>query len=197
MKDLTSLNAATWLTLSRFLLFPSAVLPLALGWNNAGFISACVTQLAGLTDFADGIVARRTGNITPLGTTLDYFSDKLFIGGMLVTLAWSGLIPAWIPIVVLVREAAVSIVRFSRFKWDPPSPDLLGKSKTMFSYAAIMGVALQRDLASSGIVASINSNINIGPVLSQSRWLMYAALALTLVSGLNYMYKYLRKNAKD
>ena len=75
------LNIAIWLTLSRFLLLPLTILPLALGWSNGGFIAACITQLAGLTDFADGIVARRTGHTTPLGTNLDFFSDKLFIGG--------------------------------------------------------------------------------------------------------------------
>ena len=188
------LNIAIWLTLSRFLLLPLTILPLALGWSNGGFIAACITQLAGLTDFADGIVARRTGHITALGTNLDFFSDKLFIGGMLVTLASLRLISAWIPAVVLAREAAVAVTRFHRFHWLPPSPDMWGKSKTMVSYGAIMWVALRSDLTTNGIVAWVNSRIILNSLLSLAPWVIYAAVALTIISGLNYIWQFTIKH---
>jgi CDP-diacylglycerol--glycerol-3-phosphate 3-phosphatidyltransferase len=190
------MDIAVWLTLSRFVLLPLTILPLALGWSNGGFISACITQLAGLTDFADGIVARKTGRITSLGTNLDFFSDKIFVGGMLVTLAWRGLIPVWIPVVVLVREAAVTALRFKRFRWRTPSPDILGKAKTMFSFAAIMWVALRNDLSSPGVVNSLSAHFGLEGILSAAPWLMYAAVALTITSGLNYFWKYAGKVAR-
>ena len=188
------LNIAIWLTLSRFLLLPLTILPLALGWSNGGFIAACITQLAGLTDFADGIVARRTGHTTPLGTNLDFFSDKLFIGGMLVALASLRLISAWIPAVVLAREVAVSVARFHHFHWRPPSPDMWGKAKTMVSYGAIMWVALRSDLTTNGIVAWVNSRIILNSLLSLAPWVMYAAVALTIISGLNYIWQFTIKH---
>ena len=188
------LNIAIWLTLSRFLLLPLTILPLALGWSNGGFIAACITQLAGLTDFADGIVARKTRKTTQLGTNLDFFSDKIFIGGMLVTLAWLGLISTWIPVVVLTRELAVSVLRYYRFHWLTPSPDMWGKAKTMVSYGAIMWVTLRSDLTTNGIVAWVNSRIILNSLLSLAPWVIYAAVALTIISGLNYIWQFTIKH---
>jgi CDP-diacylglycerol---glycerol-3-phosphate 3-phosphatidyltransferase len=186
------LNPAVWLTVSRFVLLPLAVLPLALGWRDGGFIAACITQLAGLTDFFDGIVARHTGTITQLGTNMDFFSDKIFIGGMFVTLAWLGLIPAWVPIIVLAREAAVTALRFRRFRWLTPSPKMLGRLKTMVSYAAIMWVAMRHDLSSGGVINSLNKHFNLAGILSVAPWLVYVAVALTIISGLIYFVDYQR-----
>jgi CDP-diacylglycerol--glycerol-3-phosphate 3-phosphatidyltransferase len=190
-----NLNNAIWLTLSRFVLLPLAILPLALGWSNGGFMAACITQLAGLTDFADGIVARRTGQTTPLGTNLDFFTDKIFIGGMLVTLAWLGMIAVWVPAVVLAREAAVAILRFKRFHWLTPSPDMLGKAKTMVSFAAIMWVGMRHDLPSPGVIRSLATHFNLDGILSLAPWLVYTAVALTVISGVNYYRQYTFKQA--
>ena len=190
-----NLNLAIWLTVSRLVLFPLAVIPLALGWSNGGLISACVTQAAGLTDFADGIVARRMRQTNSLGVNLDLLCDKIFIGGMWVTLAWLGVTPVWVPVIVLAREAAVSTVRYNRFRWNPPSADIWGKAKTMVSFAAIEWVALNKDLSSGGLVASLGSHFNIKAILSVAPWLVWAAIALTVLSGLNYFRKFVRRSA--
>jgi CDP-diacylglycerol--glycerol-3-phosphate 3-phosphatidyltransferase len=185
-----NLNPAIWLTASRLVLFPLAVIPLALGFGNGGLISACVTQAAGLTDFADGIVARKMRQTTPLGVNLDLLCDKIFIGGMWMTLAWLGLVPVWVPVIVLAREAAVTAMRYIRFRWNPPSADIWGKAKTLVSFAAIEWVALNKDLSSGGLVAALDSHSNIKAILSAAPWLVWAAVALTVISGLNYFRKF-------
>ncbi len=184
------MNLALWLTLSRFVMLPLAVLPLALGWRDGGFIAAVVTQLAGLTDFADGIVARKMGQTTHLGTNLDFFSDKVYVGAMLVTLASLGSVPAWVPIVIIAREAAVTGLRFKRFGWLTPSPDLPGKLKTMVSFAAIMWVSMRHDLNSLGAMSSLNTRFNVAGILSAAPWVVYAAVALTIISGINYFIQF-------
>ncbi len=183
-------NIALWLTVSRFALFPLAVISLASDWNNGGLISAVITQIAGLTDFADGIVARKTGQTTQLGVNLDFFSDKIFIGGMLVTLALLGLISVFVPVVVLARELAVTVLRYSRFHWNPPSADIWGKAKTMVSFGAIEWVAMNRDLSSGGLVTTFSSHLKLEGILSLAPWLVYAAVALTVISGLNYFRRF-------
>ena len=185
------MNLALWLTLSRFVLLPLAVVPLALAWPDAGFIAAVITQLAGLTDFADGIAARRMGQTTPLGTNLDFLSDKIYVGGMLVTLASLGLIPVWVPIVILAREAAVTALRFKHFGWLAPSPDMTGKLKTMVSFAAIMWVSMRQDLNSPGVISSLNNRFNVEGILSAAPWLVYTAVALTIISGANYFTRFM------
>lgn len=187
------MKLALWLTLSRFVLLPLAVVPLALGWRDGGLIATAVTQLAGLTDFADGIVARMTGHTTPLGTNLDFFSDKIYVGGMLVTLASLGLIPVWVPVIVLAREAAVTVLRFKRFGWLTPSADGLGKLKTMVSFAAIMWVSMRHDLNSSGVINSLSTRFNLAGILSAAPLLVYTAVALTIISGINYFMQFMGK----
>lgn len=186
------INLALWLTVSRLVLFPLAVIPLVSGWNNGGLISACVTQAAGLTDFADGIVARRMRQTTQLGLNLDLLCDKIFVGGMFVALAWLGLVSIWVPIVVLAREVVVSAVRYSRFHWNPPSADNWGKAKTMVSLAAIEWVALNKDISSGGLVTSLGSHFNIKGILSAAPWVVLAAVTLTIISGMNYLRKFVK-----
>ena len=188
-------NLAIWLTASRLVLFPLAVIPLVLGRGNGGLVSACVTQAAGLTDFAGGIVARRMRQTTPLGVNLDLLCDKIFIGGMWVALAWVGLISVWVPVIVLARESAISAMRYNRFRWNPPPADIWGKAKTMVSFAAIEWVALNKDLSSGGLVTSLDSHFNIKAILSVAPWLVWAAVALTVISGLNYFRKFVRRSA--
>src|SRR5262249_39806408 len=63
------------------------------------------------TDFLDGWLARRRGEITTLGTLLDPIADKLLISAAFISLVELGLAPAWMVVVVIGREFAVSGVR--------------------------------------------------------------------------------------
>ena len=55
------LNVPCWITLSRLLFLPMAMLPVALGWSHGLLISAAACVLAGVTDMVDGYLARRLG----------------------------------------------------------------------------------------------------------------------------------------
>ncbi len=184
------MNIAIGLTLSRFVLLPMAVFPLVLDWNEGWLISSAITFLAGLSDFADGYLARKLKLTTPLGANLDYICDKVFIGGMLITLAFFQLIPAWIPIVVLVRELTITVLRIRRLNPRPLATDIWGKAKTTISFTAIGWVTLQKELQAGGALNSIDTHVNLSGLLSLAPWVMFAAVMLTLISGINYLWKY-------
>jgi cardiolipin synthase (CMP-forming) len=60
--------------------------------------------LAGLSDLADGLIARRWGQKSPLGTFLDPLADKLLMGSSFITLSIAYLIPPWLTVIVLSRD---------------------------------------------------------------------------------------------
>ena len=91
----------------RILLIPAFVVLLAdRDTRLAGFLLAAVVLS---TDWVDGLIARRTGQVTELGKLLDPLADRLAMAAVLITLAVTDLIPWWVAAVVLVRDAVVLI----------------------------------------------------------------------------------------
>jgi phosphatidylglycerophosphate synthase len=103
--------SATWITLARFPLLLASLLALYLG-SPAVQLAGVVVLLAGLLlDTVDGIVARRTGQTSLLGGVLDIAADRTYELVLWVGFADLGLIPAWIPLVVLVRTTLTDAFR--------------------------------------------------------------------------------------
>ncbi len=188
------MNVADWLTLSRMLLLPLAVLPPALGWSEGWLICAAVTALAGATDYADGRVARRYGMKTSLGSSLDFIADKVFIGGMLIALAALGSLAIWIPLVVLGREAVILFLRRRNKGSEVLASDMLGKTKTAVSFLAVGWVALNESIHSEEAIAGLNFDW-FENLLSLAPWAAAAAVVLTVLSGINYLARYFRLRA--
>ena len=187
------MNVASWLTVSRLFLMPPAILPVSLGWGNGWLVSAAITVVAGLTDIFDGFLARRMERISSLGINLDLLSDKVFVGAMLVFLAWQDIIPAWMPAVVIAREVAVSLVRLVRFRGQPPASDAWGKAKTAVSFVAIVWVLLWGDRQTVGYLAGVGVPSLLSSALALAPWVMALAVILTVVSGANYLVRYYKR----
>ena len=184
------MNIATWITLSRLLMLPLAILPVVSGWNNGWFIAAAVTALAGLTDVFDGYIARNKGQITALGTNMDLIIDKVFVVAMFIFTYFRRLIPLWIPVIFILREVAVTSVRLIPFRDDLLAPDAWGKTKTAVSFAAIIMILMQQDLISGGVSARADAHMPLTPLLSLTPWVTLAAVMLTVFSGMNYLVRY-------
>lgn len=95
------------LSFVRILLIPVFVLLLVdEGTRLGGFL-----LMAGVlsTDWVDGVIARRTGQVTELGKLLDPFADRLAVISALVTLIALGLFPLWAGAIVIVRDVAVGV----------------------------------------------------------------------------------------
>ncbi len=158
------------LTLLRILLVPVVVVALLGETRNADAIAAVVFAVAAFTDGLDGYIARWRGSITNFGKLMDPLADKLLIIAPLISLVSLGRIPAWIAMVIIARELAVTMLRMVAVERGIVIPaSWLGKAKTVLQVAAIFAV-----IAFDGSAAADA--------------LLYSAVAVTLVSGADYIF---------
>ncbi len=92
------------ITLARLLAVPAAVWLIVRGWYEAAL---WVFLLAGLSDAVDGWLARRLGQVSRLGSLLDPVADKALLVSVFVSLGVRGLLPAWLVILVVFRDALI------------------------------------------------------------------------------------------
>lgn len=111
-------NLPNALTLGRIFLVPLLVVVLLTGFDGRKvlgvsneILGAAIFGLASFTDWLDGFVARRRGQVTGLGQWMDPLADKLLITAALISLVQLGLAPAWMVAVILGREFAVTVLR--------------------------------------------------------------------------------------
>lgn len=105
------LNLPNWLTLFRIFLIPFLVVDLLTKFDGREFVGLGIFWLAAFTDFLDGYIARKRGQVTRLGILLDPIADKLLISAAFISLVQLGLAPAWMVVVIVGREFAVSGLR--------------------------------------------------------------------------------------
>jgi len=102
------LNLPTWLTVSRIFLVPVVMVVILTKNEHIGvfvFLAAC------LTDFLDGYLARKRNEETTLGKLLDPIADKLLMSAAFISLVEVGVAPAWMVVIVVGREFAVTGLR--------------------------------------------------------------------------------------
>lgn len=101
-----SLTIPNIITLARILLTPLFIILLIQGRYRKALM---IFLLAGLSDLADGLVARAWHQKSPLGAYLDPLADKLLMSSSFVTLSIAHLIPPWLTVVVLSRDVTVGL----------------------------------------------------------------------------------------
>jgi phosphatidylglycerophosphate synthase len=97
------INLPNALTLLRIFLVPFLLVVLLTKFEGRETVGLIIFLFATATDFFDGWLARRRGEITTLGTLLDPIADKLLISAAFVSLVELGLAPAWMVVVILGR----------------------------------------------------------------------------------------------
>ena len=135
------LNLPNVLTVLRIMLVPVVVVAL-LGNTPAGdVLAAVVFALASLTDFVDGRLARARGSITTFGKLMDPLADKLLIIAALLSLVSLGRLQAWVAMVIITRELAVTMLRLGATQAGVVIPaSMFGKVKTCMQIAAILAL---------------------------------------------------------
>ena len=142
-------------------------------------------MLAAASDFFDGYIARKTGQITTLGKFLDPLADKLLICTVLIEMTALGWVPSWIVNVIVVRELAVTGLRAVAVDHGIViAADTFGKWKTMFQVFAITPLVLHYPYF--GI-----------PMHEIGILLLYVALFFTVLSGVNYFLSFCRDIGKS
>jgi cardiolipin synthase len=177
------------LTLSRIGAIPVLVLLVAIGANWADFLASLVFLVAAITDYLDGRLARERLQLSDFGRMLDPIADKLLIGATLMALVGFGHLPGWgiyPAIVIMLREILVSGLReyLAEIRIGLPV-SRLAKWKTGVQMLAL-GLLL---LGSGGAQV-----IGLGwlPMAWIGGTLLWAAAALTLVTGWDYLNAGLR-----
>ncbi len=140
------MNLPNSITIARIFLVPIVVVVLLTKQiSNWELWGVSLFLCAALTDLLDGYVARRRRQVTTLGRMLDPIADKLLISSALISLVQLGLAPAWMVVIIVGREFAVSALRniaaSEGFTIDA-SP--LGKGKMVLQVAAVVGLILGR-----------------------------------------------------
>ena len=108
------MTTASKITLVRVAFIPVYMALMYISGGTPGiwlWLALAVFILAGVTDFVDGIVARKYNQITDLGKFLDPLADKLMVVGAMTIFCQWGLLPAWALMIVLTREFAVTGLR--------------------------------------------------------------------------------------
>ncbi len=174
------LNLPNVLTVLRIMLVPVLVVAL-LGNTPAGdVLAAIVFALASLTDFVDGYLARARGSITNFGKLMDPLADKLLIVAALIALVSQQRLAAWIAMVIITRELAVTVLRMGATAQFGvvAGANMLGKIKTCLQIAAILAVIA----------------VHGSPVWVTA--LLYVTVAVTVLSGLDYFFGLRRQIAQ-
>ncbi len=166
------MSLANRLTLARIFLTPLVAVVMLSTWRGWEAASLALIGIAALTDLLDGKLARRANEVTALGAMLDPIADKFFISTIFICLVARGLSPAWIAIVIVGREFAVTALRMAARERGGSVPvRMLGKIKMHAQvYASLLVV--------------------FGAWVPETRPLgvlgLWVAAALTLWSGADY-----------
>lgn len=102
------MNIPNTLTLFRIIAIPALVVILLTNFKSKEIVAFCLFVLTALTDMLDGFLARRRKQITVLGQLLDPIADKLLVTAVFICLVETGAVPAWIVVIIIGREMAVT-----------------------------------------------------------------------------------------
>ncbi len=175
---MNALTLANQLTLLRMFLIPAFVILVVygyLGWALTVFVTA------GLTDALDGVIARRSGQRTNLGAWLDPMADKLLLVTVFVVLTLPGLnlanrLPVWLTVLMISRDVGIVLtVAIVSFALGPRTfrPSAFGKAATaVYIVTAVVAMFFNYLGYRSSVVDAF----------------VWASLAITLVSGLHYIW---------
>lgn len=172
------MNLANRLTLARIFLVPVFMIILLTRIPKYGdYIAAAIFILAASTDGLDGYIARTRKQVTNLGKFMDPLADKLLVSAALISLVELGNIKAWIAIIIIGREFAVTGLRaIAASEGVVIAASKLGKYKTVSQIVAIVAILLH-DFPLSLL------KIPIGQIS------LYIAVLFTIASGVDYFIK--------
>jgi CDP-diacylglycerol--glycerol-3-phosphate 3-phosphatidyltransferase len=168
------------LTIARLLLIPFGAAALFMNGGddyNWQIISWWIFFILGLTDIVDGQLARSRHQITELGKFLDPVADKAMVGTAMICLSILDRMPWWITIVILAREIGITLFRLAIVKRGVIPANRGGKIKSTFQ--------------------SFGVGFYMLPMPTELFWFrdgfMAIAIALTVVTGFNYVRLALKK----
>jgi cardiolipin synthase len=164
------------LTIARLLLAPFIFGTIV---NGRHALALALFACAALTDSLDGLLARRFGQVTPLGAYLDPIADKLLLSGVYLSLAVAGIVPWWLVMVIIGRDlfllaSSGIVLLFTGYREFRPS--VWGKASTFVQIACAIAWMTQNAVDSPAVHA-------LAVVL------IWPTAAITVWSGLHYSWR--------
>jgi len=164
-------NVPNVLTVLRILLVPVLVVALLDETRNGDVLAAIVFATASLTDAIDGYLARSRQWVTNFGKLMDPVADKLLIVAALVALVSLERVAAWVAMVIIAREFAVTGLRMAASQQGVIIPaGLFGKAKTVLQIGMVFAL-----IVVDGSAAWLDA-------------LVYLTVAVTVASGADYFF---------
>jgi CDP-diacylglycerol--glycerol-3-phosphate 3-phosphatidyltransferase len=163
------MNLANKITILRIILVPIFLFFIAIKIKYGLYIATAVFIIAALTDTLDGYIARSRNQITKFGKFLDPLADKLIVTAALISLVELKKLSTWVVMIIVAREFAITGLRavaasegvvIAASKW--------GKAKTVTQIVAIVAALME---------------------LPYNEILIALAVAITIISGVDYIYK--------
>jgi CDP-diacylglycerol---glycerol-3-phosphate 3-phosphatidyltransferase len=184
------MNWANRLTISRLVMTVLFVAALSWDWPYARTLALIIFILAGVTDFFDGEIARRYGEVTNFGKLMDPLVDKIMMAAAFISLVPLGAIPAWAATTVVARDFLITGLRLMASARGQVLPaERLGKHKTSWQIITVVFFLVllsARELAYGAVGDGwwFRAWHRAGPVL------VWITVILTVYSGLRYAWKH-------
>jgi len=184
---LTLFNVPIALTWLRIVLIPVFVgvyylPPTVLSLTAKNWTAMIIFALAAITDWLDGYLARRWGEVSAFGAFLDPVADKLMVAAALIMLVWLDRAEAYLAIIIIGREIAISALRewmASLGKGKSVAVAFVGKIKTGAQMTAIIALLLW-DPVIPGISTALVGEIALWVAAILTLWSMFHYLRLAL-----------------
>lgn len=179
------LNVPNIITIVRILMAPLFFVMILADGGDLGlmrWVAAAVFIIGIATDSIDGHIARSRNLVTDFGKLMDPIADKLLTGGALVCLAILGELAWWVVIVILAREIGITLYRVAMLRNRVIPASRGGKLKTVLQAVAISFFLVPLWTVLGDWIHWVNGA------------LMAAAVAATLISGLDYVIKATRNS---
>lgn len=173
----------TWLSLLRLCAVPFVWWAIA---AETYVLALTLFLLAALTDAVDGFLARRLGQHSVLGSYVDPLADKALLVVAFVALGVQGLVPLWLVILAVGRDAVILVVVGASRLWTVPvalRPLWVGKANTAAQMALVLVVLF---VNATGVAAPILVSVLVGLVA-----------VLTVISAIGYASVMLARPASD
>lgn len=193
VKKKKKVNLPNVLTVARILLVPIFVVLMALDgvWEYMRYVALGVFIGASVTDWLDGIIARKKNIVTRFGKLMDPLADKILVASGFIMLTGAGVIPAWVTVIVVCRDFLLNTLRmFGTEAGETIAAGTSGKIKTAFQMLTIvLGM-----IDAQGVFAFISTGkvMEFGTLLLNVGFSLSLAFAVifTLWSCIEYFTKY-------
>jgi CDP-diacylglycerol--glycerol-3-phosphate 3-phosphatidyltransferase len=187
------MNVPNQLTLSRLILTLFFLLALLVEFPWHTTLALVLFVAASITDFYDGMIARRDNLITNFGILMDPLADKILTCSAFIAFVELGVVPAWMVIVIVAREFAITGLRLVAVSKNAVlAADGWGKQKTIWQIIAIISVLVVMSYETWPVAGEAVFGWTIAGT-PWSIWFrdvsIWVTVALTAISGGLYLWR--------